>query len=171
MESNPQGDSKGEERVKTASWVLGLLVLSGCAVSTENADPQELMDADRAFYQATIEQGTDGWADYFAESGTMFPQTGMVQGRESIREAMAGAFEGDTELRWDPTEAHVATSGDLGYTVGKWQFVGKAADGSDSTMSTGNYVTIWSREDGGSWKVAVDIGNEDEAAPSEEEGM
>jgi ketosteroid isomerase-like protein len=45
-------------------------------------------------------------------------------------------------------------SSDLLGRDGRW-----AADGS------GNYVTIWRRQPDGSWKVAVDIGNQDAPPP------
>jgi ketosteroid isomerase-like protein len=58
-------------------------------------------------------------------------------------------------MTWRPTEGDIAASGDLGYTIGRWEFTG--AEGS----ARGSYVTIWRRQPDGSWKVVVDIGDVD----------
>jgi ketosteroid isomerase-like protein len=48
----------------------------------------------------------------------------------------------------------------VGYTIGRWESVTSTA-GRDSVRARGNYVTIWQKQRDGSWKVAVDIGNDD----------
>lgn len=125
----------------------------------------QLLKVDRAFARAAAERGADGWADFFADSGVMFPPSGMVEGRERIREAMRPTFEpGRPPLRWEPARAVAAASGDLGYTIGRWRMVVEEA-GADSAVAAGHYVTIWRRQPDGSWRVAVDIGNEDTVPP------
>jgi ketosteroid isomerase-like protein len=118
------------------------------------------MRADEEFAKATGAKGADGWASFFADSGAMFPRNGVVAGRERIRSFMTRAFADSThKLRWRPVSAVVARSGDLGYTVGGWESV-ESAGGRDSVVARGNYVTIWRTQRDGSWKVAVDIGND-----------
>ncbi len=74
---------------------------------------------------------------------------------------MARAFADTThKLRWHPVSAVAAKSGDVGYTIGRWESVTSAA-GRDSVTARGNYVTIWHKQRDGSWKAAVDIGNDD----------
>ena len=60
-----------------------------------------------------------------------------------------------------PTSAEVSASGDLAYTIGRWEVLTTDDSGSENSGGTGNYVTIWRRQADGSWKVAVDIGNND----------
>jgi len=122
-------------------------------------DPQELMNADRAFAEATAERGAEGWASWFATNGRMYRTVGYVDGRDSIQAAMVPAFSDSTRLlRWEPDTAVVAASGDVGYTLGHWESVLRGTTG-DSVVGRGNYVTIWRRQSDGTWKVAVDIGN------------
>jgi ketosteroid isomerase-like protein len=119
---------------------------------------EPLMEADRAFCRDVQENGAEAWASWFAEDGVQFPASGRVEGRDAIRALMTPVFApGAPALLWEPTDAVLTASGELGYTLGKWRLV--AAEG-DSVLGTGNYVTIWRRIDG-EWKVVVDIGNSD----------
>jgi len=128
-------------------------------------DPNELMEADRAFAAATAARGADGWAAWFAETGRMYRERGYVDGRAAIREAMAPAFADTLRgLRWAPDTAVVAASGDIGYTLGHWESFLKTPAG-DSVLGRGNYVTIWRRQPDGTWKATADIGNQ--AAPED----
>ena len=105
----------------------------------------------------------DGWADAFLDDGVMFPRAGRVEGKAAIRRRMelqTASLPPGYRLKWDPTQAVVATSGDLGYTLGRWRSVVPGASG-DSILAQGNYVNIWRKDTNGAWRVAVDIGNED----------
>ncbi len=84
-----------------------------------------------------------------------------MEGRETIREIIKPILSGDVQLRWEPVTAVVGSGGDLGYTLGKWKQIMVLGDDRDSTLSTGNYVSIWRKVPGEGWKVAVDIGNDD----------
>jgi len=121
-----------------------------------------ILRADSAFADSTAAKGADGWTAFFAGNGVMFPPRGRIDGQDAIRTAMDGAFApGSPMLRWHPVDAVVGGGGDLGYTLGRWVSVLSLADGRDSVLSQGNYVTIWRRQADGAWRVAVDIGNRD----------
>lgn len=138
------------------------IVVVGCTSTAPAPDyAAQLRQADLDFAASTAERGHDGWADYFMPDGLMFPRSGMVEGREEIRAAMADAFQPGTRLDWEPERAFAAESGDIGYTIGRWASVVVRADGTDSVTARGNYVSIWRREANGDWRVAADIGNTD----------
>ena len=125
-------------------------------------DPNELLEADRAFAVATAARGAEGWADWFAENGRMYRERGYVDGRAAIRDVMVPAFADSLRaLRWAPDTAIVGAAGDVGYTLGHWESVLKTPAG-DSVLGRGNYVTIWRRQSDGTWKAVVDIGNQAE---------
>ena len=157
----------------TRRWYLTVALLcglaSGCAAAERSADAidlaaehQAVMAADRAFDKETAARGVDGWVDWFAEDGTMFPSTGKAVGHEAIREAMASTFAvPGNRLTWRPISAEVSASGDLAYTIGRWEMLVTDDSGMEKSAGTGNYVTIWRKQADGSWKVAVDIGNND----------
>ena len=54
--------------------------------------------------------------------------------------------------------AEVSLSGDLGYTVGRFESVSVDSMGVE-TRGQGLYVSIWRRQEDGSWKVEMDLGN------------
>jgi len=120
-------------------WLIGTAVLLSCGPPWgPPPDPNELMKADRAFAEATAARGAEGWAESFAENGRMYDERGFVDGRAAIREAIAPTFaDSTTRLRWEPDTAIVAASGDLAYTLGHWECIGRGAGG-DSLLGRGN---------------------------------
>ena len=121
--------------------------------------PQELMEADRVFARETSERGAVGWADAFASDGKLFSGGTIIQGHSAIEEAMAVLDEPDYTLMWEPEFAEA--SGDLGYTHGTYRRESVDANG-NPVVETGRYVTVWRREEDGTWKAIIDIGS---AAP------
>lgn len=125
---------------------------------------RELMEADRAFDEATAAEGVEGWVSYFADDAVMLPAgSDVVVGKKAIREFVQKRFSAPGfSLRWEPIDARA--SGDLGYTYGVFKASRTEPDGK-RVASYGKYVTIWRRQRGGEWKVALDIGN-DSPAPA-----
>lgn len=146
-------------------WPCLWLAVAGCTpVPNLAAERVALRRADSLFAVETEARGADGWAEFFVASGVMFPRHGRVDGREAIRDLMAPALApGEPRLQWRTTDVHVGAGGDVGYTLGRWQSVGTAATGADTILSEGHYVTIWRKTADGAWRVAVDIGNTDDA--------
>lgn len=144
-----------------ATFAMGLVAPGVPAGADRNVEMKALLQADRDFAAETARRGGDGWADWFASDGVMFPNSGRVDGRDAIRERMLPAFAGDIRLRWEPVTAVVAESADLGYTLGRWEQVRVTEGGADSVMATGNYVSIWKKVKDTGWRVVVDIGNSD----------
>ena len=150
-------------RASVAVFVLFITALTACTPQPDlEAERAALMQADRDFAIETARRGGDGWADYFVDDGVMLPKVGVIEGREAIRETMRRAFTPENpRLTWEPTSAVVGSGGDLGYTLGRWASVVTAPDGRDSTLATGNYLSVWRKVPGEGWRVAVDIGNDD----------
>ena len=95
----------------------------------------------------------DAFFSYFADDVRLFRMNAFPAiGREAARTMLAGK---PGELSWQPTKAEVSRSGDLGYSYGAYEF--KTGDG--KTAESGNYLRIWKRQDGGKWKVVLDLLN------------
>lgn len=137
-----------------------LLILAACTPRFPAADPQELIEADRAFARATAERGAEGWASFFSDSGRMIPNgQAEVRGRSRIEEAMAPLLsDPDYSLTWEPEGAEISAGGNLGYTWGRYSSRRLAPEGGEQ-ISQGRYLTIWRRQTDGSWKVELDMGN------------
>jgi ketosteroid isomerase-like protein len=156
-------------RRRWVGWLL--LAVAGALGCTPKPDAEALrsalMDADRAFADATARRGADGWTAYFEGTARQFHARGVSIGTEEIRRVMTRAFADTTRrLVWHPVTAVVAASGELGYTIGRWESRALGRDGRWAAEGTGNYVTIWRKQPDGSWKVAVDIGNQDQPPPN-----
>jgi len=148
--------------------VVPLLAAWGCASSLHAPDVAQtraaLQDADRAFNRATARQRAEGWMQFMATDGALIRPAGTITG-PAVRTAVTRMFA-DTAftLTWEPVQADVGTSGDLGYTVGRWEAHFRDAQGAPAT-STGRYLTIWKQQADRSWKVVQDIGVTDPSKP------
>ncbi|MEQ8424454.1 MAG: hypothetical protein RIA63_07070 [Cyclobacteriaceae bacterium] len=58
----------------------------------------------------------------------------------------------DRQFYFEPIEADVSESGDLGYTYGKVKIESK-----DGNMEKANYLRVWKRESGANWKIVLDV--------------
>lgn len=152
----------GRRGASAAAWVGTAALASlavGCARPGDGGGTAgELLEADRRFATATLTGREQAWASWFADDGVMILPGAEVQGPQAIQEAMAGLFSDPTYvLTWEPEREEIAASGDLGYTVGR--FVGTFQDPRAGKVErTGQYVTIWRRNDSGAWEVALDVG-------------
>lgn len=149
-------------RFASGSMIALVAALGACTRPVDIPPPAAraaLLSADRAFNQATAERRMDGWVAFFAENGSMFRPGGLATGPAAIRERMGATFA-DTSftLTWDPTQADA--SGDLGYTVGRYE--SRRRDEQGKVLSgRGSYLTVWKRQADGTWKIVFDIGNPD----------
>ena len=149
-----------QRRVKV-TWILGMMALAACAQEEAPvpADPDVLMEADRAFAAAVAENGTDAWVSWFAADGAQIqPGAGEIVGHDAIRSLMAGLDDPNLTLSWEPLRADIAASGELGWTTGSFVSEAVGADG-EVQRGQGRYVTIWRKQPDGSWKVVMDLGN------------
>ncbi|HEX7605525.1 MAG TPA: nuclear transport factor 2 family protein [Usitatibacter sp.] len=87
----------------------------------------------------------------FADDG-VYVRDGWVVAKTDLAKRSAPAIV----LDWRPAFTEVARSGDLGLSTGPWKITSKAKPG--EPPSFGQFVSIWRRDPGGPWKVAVDIG-------------
>ena len=144
-------------RLLTILLITGLL--AGAFAATPEPDGSaKLLQLEADFQKATAEHGLDGFMSYFADDAVDLPNGGpVVTGRENIRQGL-GPWGPDVSLTWTPLHAEMAASGDIGYVYGSFVFKGKDKDGNLATHY-GKYTTIWKKQNDGSWKVAVDMGN------------
>jgi len=148
-------------------WILASMMLYAAMPVVVSAQylRTTLMDVDRAFDKATAAKGIEGWVEFAADDAVFMPEgLDFVRGKEAVRKFYTPMFarKGFT-LRWEPIEAVVAASGDLGYTLGRWKSTAINPEGKTVT-GQGKYLTIWKKQKDGSWKAAVDVGNTTPAA-------
>jgi len=141
--------------------VLGVMLILPL-VSKSGAAPkdgaQKLVALEAEFMKATAEKGSDGYISYYADDAVELPNgESILEGKETIRKTLGFLDQGMT-LTWTPVKADMAASSDLGYTYGDYEFRGKDKDGK-AIVEHGKYTTVWKKQNDGSWKVALDMGN------------
>ncbi|MEQ8235055.1 MAG: DUF4440 domain-containing protein [Gammaproteobacteria bacterium] len=124
-------------------------------MSTTNPDPNELMALERETYRRYQVGDIDGLMDMLAENAQVCPP-GMdaIFGRDNQRALFKQiAATPGVELYWEPIEAHISASNDMGYVYGSvnWKMPGE-------DLVQGKYISIWTRVDG-QWMNAVEIRN------------
>jgi ketosteroid isomerase-like protein len=138
--------------------LCALLLFSMMAFAATPED--EIMQADRDFNTATQQKRADGWMTYFAENAVV-PAMPPLAGKAALNEHFQKLFaDRDFVLSWEPVKAEVFPGDKMGYTVGKYlaRFKDKAGQAMEET---GRYITIWKKQDDGSWKIVADTGSED----------
>lgn len=124
-------------------------------MSTMKPDPNELMELERETYRLFRAGDIDGMIDMLAENAQVCPP-GMdaITGRENQRALFKQiAATPGVEFFWEPIEAQVSASNDMGYVYGSvhWRMPGE-------DLVKGKYISIWTKVDG-RWMNAVEIRN------------
>lgn len=104
---------------------------------------------------------------YWAEDAlVMAPGQPALRGKEAITKMVEGSAEiPGFEVSWEPKKAFVSKSGDLAYLIEQNYF--SANDSLGNPVRTYNkVVTIWKKQEDGSWKNVVDMWNEDPSITS-----
>jgi ketosteroid isomerase-like protein len=135
------------------------LALLGCAQVDSSRQRQSLLMTDQQFSAYSVSHGVPAaFRAYMANEATLLPNRAEpVTGKQAIGELLA-PLANDT-LMWQPRQAEVSRSGELGYTWGKYELRGKD-DAGKEIVSHGKYCTIWRKQPDGSWKAILDIGNQ-----------
>lgn len=120
---------------------------------------EKLLHTDRNFAAASLEKGTaEAFREYLdPEAVQLTAGKDPIRGRDNIFERMK-ASPARGVLSWEPKEAEVSESADMGYTWGEYKFKYTTTEGTEE-VSHGKYLNVWRVQPDGSWKVVVDIGN------------
>ena len=125
------------------------------------------MNLSREWSKAASSNDLEKTLSYWASDAmVLVPGQPTIKGHEEIRKMLqANAAIPGFEVAWEPQEAFVSESGDMGYAIGH-NYV-------SMNDSTGNKITlfnkgveIWQKQDDGSWKNVVDIFNADPSLTS-----
>ena len=155
---------------------IGLLsaVAAGCGPSAQRnatvdvkAEEAKLMDASRR-WSALASEGKDpqAVANYWADDAVLM-QDGMptIRGREEARKFVEGAFKTPGfKIEWEPIEARVSASGDMGYIVERSRVTEPAESGKPVTHEM-RALTVWRKDASGNWRNVVDMSNAEAKAP------
>lgn len=127
---------------------------------------QDLLDTDRALAAQSLKVGfVAAYSSAMAsDARKLDPGSQPAIGRQAIMAQMAQYPKGDT-FTWTPEEAVVATSGDLGFTWGRWTDTYRDKSG-EIAHAYGKYLDVWRRGADGKWRWIADMGNSNPAPPA-----
>ncbi len=126
--------------------------------SAESKEAQQVRQTELAFAASAAAKDAAKAVTFFDEDIHFFQQGKMLNGIEAEKKNWTEMLSNpNLTIHWEPEI--VEASGGLGYTTGPFEIHVKQADGGEIVMR-GRYVTIWRRKPDGSWKAAVDIGNQ-----------
>jgi ketosteroid isomerase-like protein len=100
----------------------------------------ELINVDRAFSALCKEKGMNqAFLHYVAEDGVMLrPNSMPIVGKNKIK-VLFQNDDSKIEFTWEPLNAEVAKSGELGYTYGTYEIT------SGDSKQNGTYVSVWKK--------------------------
>ena len=139
---------------------LFLVIVTACNQTVDTAKEGELLlQTDKEFALYSVENGAaEAFNKYLADDALELPAgKNPVVGRSNIYDSMKEHQDSYT-LDWSPQYAVVSNSGELGYTWGKYT-LSYSDESGEEHKSYGKYLNIWEKQNDGSWKVAVDMGN------------
>ncbi len=150
---------------KILSLLIALSILSSCNFfkkSPKSANKLidekiKMMDADKAFSKLSEDEGMkSAFMEYIDSNGVLLrPNQLPIVGANAI-DYLSMQLDTEYTLVWEPKGVGIAQSGDLGYTYGVYKMQPKTID----SIMYGTYVSIWKKQNDGSWRFVLNSGNE-----------
>ena len=142
--------------------LIALIILTNsCDMSEESQIErwkQEILETEQDFAKMSKESGIHkAFMEYAADNAVLMRNNKLIIGKDSIdSHFLAQKINNDeVQLSWEPDFIEVSSSGDLGYTYGKYNYKYIDADGNPAE-SNGVFHTIWKRQTNGIWKFVWD---------------
>jgi len=144
----------------TFGLAAALALLAGCTQSGQEKFKAEVLAADKAFAARSAKDGPKAaFLAYISADGKLLNDTRV--GADAVNTLFI-QLPPTATLSWEPSYVDVSSSGDLGYTWGRYLLnVPNPKAGQPPFQKRGTYVTIWKRQPGGGWKFVLDGGNPD----------
>ncbi len=139
-------------------FIIGLIMVLSCTHGNKISPGGVLLKTDSEFSALSVRDGMfKAFLSYIADDGVILRDNSLPsKGKETLREYYSGKCDTTFILSWDPVYEKISESGELGYTIGIWTNTVKAT----KKISKGTYITIWLRQNDGSWKFVLDTGTQ-----------
>ncbi len=141
-----------------ALFSSAVALLAGCNQSDTERYKEEIIAADKAFCASSVKDGPK--AAFLAAIARDCKLLGDSRtGADAVNDVFI-QLPPTAKLTWEPSFVGVSASGDVGYTWGRYILnVPMTKLGSRPLIRMGTYVTVWRRQPGGAWKVALHGGD------------
>lgn len=142
---------------------IAVLLIAKPLTGPGNTGAAALLAADRAFSAMSVGEGPKAaWGAFLTDDAMILGQG--TQPKRGLDNILTGfdSWSPDASISWQPQNGEVAASGELGWTWGRYILVAPGKDGTQAT-SHGKYLNIWKKQPDGTWKVTIDMGNQNPA--------
>ncbi len=114
----------------------------------------QVAQTDRDFHARSLKTGGAAWGEFAASEARLAAGTG----KEEIAAAMTKAYaRPGFHLDWQPDRVEIFA--DLAVSSGRYQL--RSGEGDAAKTELGRYVTVWRRQNDGSWRYVWDGGTPD----------
>ncbi len=122
-------------------------------------ESKSLIEIDKEFSAMILKQGINtAFKHYYQENGILLaPKSQVIEGKHQIENFMAEQDDSEIKLIRKPLRAEIASSIDFGMTYGIYNLYFQA---NDSLISSGTYITVWTKDQLGEWRILADSENE-----------
>ena len=138
--------------------LLGLFITATVHSQTNRQKAiAEIKAAEKAFNDMATTKGIKEAFVYFAAEDAIIKRgkDSLIYGRAGIGIFYEGAFFKQASVTWAPDVTDASESGDMGYTIGKYEWLHKDSTG-NTNKSVGIFHTVWKKQADGSWKYVWD---------------
>lgn len=137
--------------------ILGLWSFRPVPGAERSGASAALLETDRRFATAARDGDMQKVFNFWTDDAVNFMQGAPpARGKEAIHELVKkNRSRPGFSIHWEPTEAVVAQSGELGYTMGMFEMSFQDKQG-NTHPRRGSYVCIWRKQPNGDWKCAVE---------------
>ena len=118
----------------------------------------EIIETELEFSKMASKEGiSKAFLTYAADEAVLMRNNNLIIGIKAIEENFnnKSSASGKATLTWKPDFVDVSSSGDLGYTYGKYTYTIKDTLG-NSNINKGIFHTVWKRQVDGNWKFVWD---------------
>ena len=137
-----------------------LVVVNSCRTSSKQVSNEELRSelfaVEKEFCAMAQSAGVrQAFVHFAADSAVILRRSQLLKGKEAIGLQYESFPPKGAKLIWSPDFADVSSSGDLGYTYGKYTLTSTDSVG-HTTLNDGIFHTVWKRQSDGQWRFVWD---------------
>ena len=157
--------------MKSVLTISAFAILAGCAtapplVVDHRAEAiRQIRAAEEAAIRAFGERNADRSASFYAaDAALMMTNMQTVKGldiKPLLKELMA---DPNFSMTFDTAKIEAARSGELGYTRGAYTMTMTDPKSKKILREAGKYLTVYAKQNDGSWKIVDDMNNPDAPA-------
>ena len=144
--------------------ILLALLVSASAFAQEPDSTSALYrmrETERNFARASVMIGRNAaFAEFFADESLIFTDRWQKNGRQYSKEHKPVPYV----LKWEPEYMDIAASRDFGVSTGPWEL--QEYRPGTKPVAMGYFLTVWKKQQDGTWKVILDGGSESPALPA-----